>query len=607
MKRQSIRGPFSLANPLRAALPRALTGIGLRAAERMFGLQALNRVYHHAAGTLDRQAFCDGALESLGVSYEVGEQEQALIPPCGPLVVVSNHPFGAVDGVILHSLLLRARPDVKLFGSTLLARMEKYRSSFFFVDNLGGAGAAARNVGAMKAALRWLRDGGCIGVFPAGEVAHLTWRHPTEVLDPPWSESIARLAMQANAAVLPVFVEGRNSALFQAVGLIHPRLRTILLGREMARQQDSVVRVRVGSVIPAARVSRFASPAELTEHLRLRTYLLGERATRRAASGAAAAPEEPIAAETPRHQVARAIDALPSDRTLAELSDFAAICFAGDEAPPVLAEIGRLREITFRRAGEGTGRSTDIDRFDADYLHLFVWNRARREIVAAYRIGLTDELLRRRGIDGLYTSTLFRYEGRLLDQIGPAIELGRSFVRPEYQKDFAPLLLLWRGIGRWVAARPRYKVLFGPVSISNEYHSLSKHLLMRFLEQNAAAPELQRLVAPRNPPAATGRLRGIEHTLGARAARDVDEVDDLVREIESSRMSMPILLRQYLRLNAKLLAFNVDPHFGNVLDGLMLADLTQVDRQMLYRYMGRDHAGAFLRAHGLVAEAAATG
>jgi hypothetical protein len=228
-----------------------------------------------------------------------------------------------------------------------------------------------------------------------------------------------------------------------------------------------------------------------------------------------------------------------------------------------------LRELTFRAAGEGTGRTRDLDAFDRAYRHLFVWHRGDRRLVGAYRLGFTDEILAAHGPDGLYTHTLFRYDRRLLDRISPAIELGRSFVRAEYQRDYAPLLLLWKGIGRIVVAQPRYRRLFGPVTISHDYSSLSQHLLMAFLEANRLLPDLARLVAPRNPPAPARRRD--EGVAAGRFATDPDEADALVADIEADGRGLPVLLRQYLKLNARLLGWNVDRRFGRALDGLMLS------------------------------------
>ncbi len=595
-------GPYSLQNRFTNPFARPLVNAAIGLVERALALRHLNSVYFAGAAAAPSAHFSDGALGFLNASYDANDARLAGIPATGPLIVVANHPFGGVDGLVLNSLLRRVRSDVKLFGSIMLQRMEAYRHDFFFVDNFGAPDAPARNLSATKAAIRWLKAGGCLGVFPAGEVSHLTIRR-RHVTDGPWSTAIARLAQASGAAVLPLFFDGHNSALFQLAGLIHPKLRTILLAREVKKRRNTEMRFAVGSVIPGRRICKFESAASLTEYLRLRTYILRARmhascdaGTPRHAGDARIRRrhDQPIADAPAVELLEREIAALPPAHFLGDVHEYAVHYAAAGEIPSVLHEIGRLREHTFRRVGEGTGRAVDLDEFDADYLHLFVWNRERKQIVGAYRLGLSDEIIDRRGISGLYTSTLFKYRRALLDEMGPAIELGRSFVRPEYQKEYAPLMLLWRGISRFIAAHPRYKIMFGPVSISNDYQSLSKHLLMEFLKENGAAPDLQKLVTPRNPPK-FGHFREIERELAGTSVKRIEDVDELVSEIESDRAAMPILLRQYLKLNAKLLAFNVDPDFGDVLDGLMLADLTKVDRPMLMRYMGRENAEAFLK------------
>lgn len=286
--------------------------------------------------------------------------------------------------------------------------------------------------------------------------------------------------------------------------------------------------------------------------------------------------------------LAAAIDAnveALSSALLMESGAFQVFCAAATELPAVLPEIGRLRELTFRGVAEGTGLTRDLDRFDALYQHLFVWDRVRRQIAGAYRIGATDRL----GVENLYTRTLFDYDESLLAQIGPALELGRSFVPPDYQRDFSPLLLLWKGISRLVSQQPRYRRLFGVVSISDRYDSTSRHLLLKFLQTTRFDADLGRLVRAKNPPAPP---RG--EIVDAVTVERIEDVSALVRQIEPDGKDIPILLRQYLKLNAKLLGFTVDASFGNVLDGLLLVDLGQVEPAILSRYMGKSEARAFL-------------
>jgi putative hemolysin len=452
----------------------------------------------------------------------------------------------------------------------------------------------------MKAAIRWVSGGGALGVFPAGEVSQFRMNRRS-VADPAWSDTVARLALQTGAAVLPVFFDGRNSLMFQTLGLIHPRLRTLMLPRELLRKRHQSIRVRIGNVIPPERISRFEDAGELTDYLRVRTYVLRGRPPETAAPKPPRASQtrslDRIASPVPSGELSSEVQALPPEQCLARSGGLRVLYAAVKQIPGVLREIGRLREMTFRAAGEGTGKSLDLDDFDPDYLHLFVWSDERGEVVGGYRMGLTDQIVSRRGIGGLYTSTLFHYHPQLLEQLGPAIELGRSFVRQEYQKEYGPLSLLWKGIGHYVARQPRYRMLFGPVSISNDYQSLSRQLLVMFLRLNRYLPALGELIAPRNEP----KFRPIgdwDPRLTGAVVRDVDRINELLAEIETDRSSMPVLLRQYLKLNARLLGVNVDPDFADVVDALMLVDLTQVQRPVLNRYLGHEGAATFLAFHG---------
>lgn len=261
------------------------------------------------------------------------------------------------------------------------------------------------------------------------------------------------------------------------------------------------------------------------------------------------------------------------------------------EIPCVLHEIGRLREVSFRAVGEGTGKPLDLDSFDASYLHLFLWDREAGKVAGGYRLGCTDVLLAAGGPTALYTSTLFRFEQPFLDFLKPGLELGRSFVAPEYQKSIHPLALLWRGIGRFVAERPRYARLFGPVSISSDYSAASQDLIVRFLRDRRQDDTMSRWVHPYHP---YGRLPE-ESGISARL-QSIEEVSAAVAATEPDRKGVPVLLRQYLKLNATLLEFNVDPDFSDVLDALVLVDLRQAPAAVLSRYMGEEGYRSFLGA-----------
>jgi putative hemolysin len=457
---------------------------------------------------------------------------------------------------------------------------------------MGGTEAVRSNPSGVRATLEFLAAGGLLVVFPAGEVSHFQWKDLT-IADPPWNPAVARILAiagrhAAGLTVIPAYVSGANSALFQAAGLLHPRLRTALLARELLNKRRAHVDIRIGSGIAVEKLLAIPTHEERTQYLRWRTYLLASRREYKARTSRPLTRKDrtarlaPIPSAGDATALEHEIGALPPASLLARSGDLSAHIAPASEIPAALAEIGRLREITFRAAGEGTGKAVDIDEFDRHYLHLFVWSEARRELVGAYRMGGTDR------VPGLYTATLFDYGPEFLERMGPALELGRSFVRTEHQRGFAPLLLLWKGIGKYVARNPRYRILFGPVSISNQYRSISRELMVSFLERHASLRDWVGLVSTRNA------FRPSRRAVVPESGFDIEDLSAVVSDIEPARTGVPVLLRQYLKLGGKLLGFNVDPKFSNALDGLILVDLTRTEPKLLERYLGKAEAAEFL-------------
>ncbi|MHC4833738.1 MAG: lysophospholipid acyltransferase family protein [Planctomycetota bacterium] len=608
--------PIGLPNPLegwRGAMLAPLLAMG----DRLIGLHRFRQLADSLRGR-DRSR---GPGEAWGRAMRIRVETELAplrsIPREGPIVFVANHAMGGPDAIGLAALAEQIRPDTRFVVNRLLSRMPRIGERSFEVDAFGGPDAARRNARGLRQAAQHLAAGGALAVFPSGEVSHLTWNR-RNVTDPPWNPIVARLVERSRASVVPVFFHGRNRWIFQAAGLVHPRLRTALLPRETLAAIGRTVRCAVGSPIPWEQLAELESAEAVVEYLRARTYMLRERQLDRTSlvnlieplppmrptpvrpksrSGITASGA-PLAAHplSPPGRFAEEIESLPVGSVLLQHRDWDVIVGRRSQLPKVVEEIGRLREIAFREVGEGTGRRLDLDRFDDTYLHLFLWDRRHREVLGAYRLGATDEILPAQGLEGLYTHTLFEYGEGLMSQISPALELGRSFVRPEYQRHPATLMLLWKGIGRFLAANPRYRMMFGPVSISNAYRSMSRRLLIAFL---SAAPRLSSLVGlirPRHP-VAFEPVRDFNEAGLKRVAADLDEVDRLVREIEANQRTVPVLLRQYLKLNAKLLGFNIDPDFHDCLDGLMLVDLLECDARIMDQYMGRDGAAAFMAHH----------
>jgi len=564
--------------------------------------QELNNLYSCVNHPEGDDEIWERILHSLNVAYEVSPEDLAHIPSSGPLVVVANHPYGGIEGVILAALLRSVRSDVKVMANLLLCSFPGLRNSLIPVDPFGTQAAATSNVRGLKAAIRWVRKGGALVVFPAGEVAHMDINQ-LAITDPCWHEAVAAIIRRTSATAIPVYFAGNNGPMFQLLGMVHPMLRTVMLPSELLNKRNHIFKVRVGHPLPPPRLKSFPDDAEMTAYLRWRTYLLGHRNDLDKVPGrwagfmkAAWGVAPSVLAQPECNAMEREIQHLPPEQILIESGDDFVILAKAPQIPQVMREIGRLREVAFRSVGEGTGKAIDLDQFDSYYDHLFVWRRSQRLVVGAYRLGLTDSILKIYGKKGLYTSTLFDFQDGFFSRIGPALELGRSFVRLECQGAMNALPLLWRGIGRFILRNPQCKILFGPVSISNRYHPISQNMMVTYLRQNHLTQEISGLLKPKAPfkPSRNHSRNPVPVCFDV---KNVEELSELISEIETDRKRVPILLKHYLKLGGKVVGFNVDGHFSHVLDGLVVVDLTQTERRLLERFLTPEGARRFLANH----------
>ncbi len=378
-------------------------------------------------------------------------------------------------------------------------------------------------------------------------------------------------------------------------------IRTAMLSHELLNKMDSRIEIKIGQPIPFKKIERFPNDRELIDYLRQRTYLLGKRPsliqnTVERQQVKRRRTWKPLVVPTVKNFLLEEVRNLPDSQVLLEQEDFEVFWARASQVPYVLREVGRLREITFREAGEGTGESIDLDLFDSHYHHLVLWQKKTLEVVGAYRLGPTDLILSRYGKKGLYTTSLFRFHNDFFLQVHPALELGRSFIRREYQKAFSTLMLLWKGIGQYVVRYPRYRYLFGPVSISNDYRRVSKTLLIKFLREQNYRPELARWVKAKRPYRQDLRQGWMDQAVVSMIG-DAAEVSDWIAELEADQKGIPILLKQYLKLGGKLLGFNIDAQFSRVVDGLILVDLAKTNPVVLEKYLGKEGADFFLGYH----------
>ncbi|MDD3763143.1 MAG: lysophospholipid acyltransferase family protein [Nevskiales bacterium] len=544
-------------------LPRSPGRAWLSAAgDHALGLATLDRLYRRRPQALSTADFVRYALDGLGIERGIDSGSVDSVPQTGPTLVIANHPYGAAEGLALTELLLRRRPDVRLLANELLQRLPELAPVITPIDVF----RSGVNTQGLRAALRHLQGGGLLLVFPAGEVSRLDLKRRA-VIDPPWSDTVATLARRTGARVVPIFVAGRASLTALSAGLVHSRLRTVLLARELIRLRGTRLALRIGEAVDSHELDAIPR-AQQTDYLRLITYALGQGA----AHPGPARRLQPLAPAGDADALTGEIEGLPADCHLLDHGPFSVYCAPADALPRTLPEIGRLRELSFRALDEGSGQPRDLDRYDAHYHHLFVWHREQGCIVGAYRLGFSEDILAAHGVGGCYTHSLFDFDAQLFTHLGASIEMGRSFVTPEWQRSFQPLRLLWSGIDRILRRHPQIRWLFGPVSISPRYSGTGRAVIAEALRLHHSDPQLTRMIRPRTPP----RRHRIEALRPAAAAlAEPKLLSRLVARIEHGP-GLPVLLRQYLDLNGRFAGFNVDDSFGGALDGLVFVEVAGI-------------------------------
>ncbi|SHO56755.1 lysophospholipid acyltransferase family protein [Vibrio quintilis] len=565
-------------------------GLGEHLTEWATGLRKLDKFYAQRPAGCDTREFLRFTLEILGIDYQVVKGGLGHIPASGPTVIVANHPLGCVEGVILAEILLQVRSDVQILANHYLKTVPELDSLFIGVDVF----KPNSNLAAVRAAHRHLADGGLLLIFPAGEVSHLVKDKQQRLQDIEWSQSVSKLVRKNKAISVPVFINGQNSRRFYMAGKIHPLLRTLMLGRELLNKKSSKpIEIAIGQQIQFKEMKSLTDE-QLVHYLRFNTYLLNPATKQLRNKDVGDQSLPPIAGRLPVEDLKQDISRLSAEEHLLTHNEFDVYCARPESIPAIMHEIGRVREQNFRQVGEGTGLSLDVDKFDRDYLHLFIWDHDNEQLVGAYRLGLVDHLIEKHGLSGLYSSTLFNYDPKFIQQMGKCIEMGRSVVAGEYQRNMTSLLLLWKGIATFTSRNPDYTHLFGPVSISNDYSEDARQLLTESLSVNYYDQQQAQLVSPTNPLPKNQHYDWHKSLLNALS--DLQLLSRLIARIDEGK-GVPVLLRQYLSLNGKLVCFNVDPDFNDALDGLIVVDLRQVPQKTLGRYMGSEQAKEYLTYH----------
>jgi putative hemolysin len=543
-------------------------------------LKAINKLYAQVSDKRGEE-FVDGLFDQLKITTQFKKEQLDLIPKEGPLVVVCNHPFGALDGLMALKILLQARGDIKVMANFILSEVKPI-SDFFLAVNPFESQGNKNSRGGIRASLEHVQSGGCLIVFPAGEVSTLPKGKLRQPVDKRWSDSVIKLIQKTTATVLPIYFYGDNSYLFHLLGKIHPQLRTVALPAELLRKRNKELVVEIGRPILHKDWSVIDDVAQLNRYFRSKVYALSYHFEVRRRFFAprlwfkTTAKTESVGHPAFKQDLLNEID-LIEDALLLEQSGFSCYAVKAHRIPNLLHELGRQREMTFREVGEGTGKSLDLDEYDFYYYHLILWHKENQELVGAYRIGLGSEIIEIYGKKGFYTNSLFKMKNEFKPYLRRSVELGRSFVVSKYQRQRWPLFLLWQGITIFIDHFKDVKYIIGPVSMSDQYQRLSKELMIQFLLEEYGDKDLAKILKPRNKVVMKDVVD--REALLLTVKKEIKEMDKLIGQIEPMGLSMPILYKKYLAQNAKIIAFNRDPLFNNAIDGFMILDIEKMPKE----------------------------
>ena len=545
---------------------------------KLLKISTLNKVYNRNRHLKD-VAFLNGILDDLQIKFEIPEEDLKRLPKDGAYITISNHPLGGIDGVLLLKLMLEREPNFKIIANFLLHRIHPLKKYIMPVNPFENLKDAKSSVVGIKETFRHLSDGKPLGIFPAGEVS--TYKDGKLMVDKPWEEGAIKVIRKAQVPVIPIYFHAKNSRLFYLLSKISGTFRTAKLPSEVFSQKNRVIKVRVGKPISVNEQNEYKTLEEYSEFLRKKTYMLAnpfEKESHFLPTPSLKIPKSPktiVTAANSEKMIAEVDAVRNSDCRLLQSKNYEVFFTEAHQIPNILHEIGRLREITFREVGEGTNESIDLDKHDKYYHHLFLWDSDANKIAGAYRMGLGSKIYPKYGINGFYLNDLFRFEPELYDMMHKSIEMGRAFIIKEYQQKPMPLFLLWKGIMHTTLRYPEHKFLLGGVSISNQFSDFSKSLMIEFMKSNYYDPYIAQYIHPKKEYKVKLKDADKDFIFNETEA-DLNKFDKIIDELEPGSLRLPVLIKKYIKQNAKVVAFNVDPLFNNAVDGLMYIRIADI-------------------------------
>ncbi|MFX4209014.1 GNAT family N-acyltransferase [Aliarcobacter butzleri] len=514
--------------------------------------------------------FVDAVLDYFDFDYTVSSNDLQNIPSTGKVIIIANHPLGGLDALCLLKLVGQIRKDVKILANDFLVGFEALHSLMIPLDNFKDR----QSKESIKKIYEALKDEEAIIIFPAGEVSRAT---PKGVKDPAWNKGFLNFAKNSNSAILPIFLDAKNSKTFYTISLINKTFSTLLLSNEMFNKKSKNINIKIGQIIPSENIT----PKGLNKDFLINLYkkhLYALKKGKKSFFQTQSAIAHPVSKIDLYNELKKSpLLGQTNDGKKIYLYDYV-------EDSIVLKELGRLREISFRKVGEGVNKKRDIDKYDVYYQHIILYDKNELEIVGAYRIGNSDVIFKEFGTKGFYSNTLFQFNDEFMFYLQNSIELGRSFVQPKYWGTRA-LDYLWYGIGAYVKANPNIKYMFGPVSISGAFPAIAKDMLVFYYNYYYSSEK--NLVEARTPFSYSSHIHDI---------KEFFTLEDKKRDFKSLKIALsnigvnvPTLYKQYSELTlddgVKFLDFNVDKNFGDCIDSFILVEIDKIKDSMKQRYM----------------------
>ena len=555
---------------------------------RLTKIDEVNKLYDILKDKVGKDFF-DSFVRERGLKYIVFEEDLARIPRKGPFILVSNHPLGAIDGILMTKILTEIRPDFKIMGNFLLEKIEPMKPYVISVNPFENRKELKSSSSGMRGSLKHLEEGGCIGIFPAGEVSNRN-NEFSEIMDKKWEKPALKLIKMAKVPVVPMYFHAKNSRLFYQMAKLHPDLQTLLLPSEMMHKREKPIRVRLGKPVSVKVLEDHDSIEEMGEFLQKKIQLLKTYyEKRKSLADRLNIPNlrlnfpllkeenvvQNIIDETPTKDIVAEIEALSkNDKMLFRNGNYEVFFACYNDIPSIMREIGRQRELTFRKIGEGSNLPFDLDEYDEHYHHLFLWDSQAKKLAGAYRMALGAEVMKKHGIDGFYTSSLFEFDPELRPFFRKVIEMGRAYISSEYQQKPLPLFLLWRGIVHVCLRNPEHKFLMGGVSISDKFSEFSKSLMIEFMRSHYYDSAVAQYIHPKHDFKVKLKERD-KNLFFDEVESDLNKLDKIIDDLEPE-MRMPVLIKKYIKQNAKVISFNVDPSFNDAIDGLMYIRISEL-------------------------------